>query len=64
MLIFEVLLLSHLEYRRLDALADLIPDINMSRHLGQHIGPDRGLLASWSGPVEVRRVSDGLIQLR
>lgn len=53
----------HLEDGRLDALSDLVSDVNVSRHLCQHIGPDRGLPGR-RGPLKGGWVSDCLLQLR
>lgn len=45
---------TYLKAGRLDALADLIPNVDVSRlHFGQNIGPNGWLLPLWPSPVEV-----------
>ena len=50
-----------LEDGRLDALADLVPYVDVPGHLGQDIGPERRLLRS--GPAEGWRVPGCALQL-
>lgn len=52
---------TYLKYGRLDALANLVPDINVSRHFGQDIGPEGWLLRS--SPAEGWRVPGCVLQL-
>ena len=55
--------LTYLKDGRLDAFADLVPNVDVSRHFGQDIGP-KGWLALWTSPMEVRRVPNCLLQLQ
>lgn len=53
----------HLEYGRLDALADFVADVDVPWHFRQHISP-HGRLRGRCAPRQVRRVSRGLLQFR
>ena len=53
--------MTYLKYGRLDALANLVPDINVSGHFGQDIGPEGWLLRS--SPAEGWRVPGCVLQL-
>lgn len=52
---------THLKDRRLDALANLVPYVDVSGHFGQDIGPEGWLLRS--SPAEGWRVPGCVLQL-
>lgn len=53
--------MSYLKDGRLDALANLVPYVDVSGHFGQDIGPEGWLLRS--SPAEGRRVPGCVLQL-
>lgn len=57
----NIKLKTHLKDGRLDALSYFVPDVDVSGHFGQNIGPESGLLRP--SPAQGRRVPGCVLQL-